>query len=75
MNDARIVVVTGAAQNIGAAIAARFLHNGDTVICADLRAPDNTEVDYIETNVAEEASVEALMATVADRYGLSLIHI
>jgi len=69
MNDARIVVVTGAAQNIGAAIAARFLTNGDTVICADLRAPDNTEVDYIETNVAEEASIEALMAAVADRHG------
>ena len=26
-------------------------------------------VDYIETNVAEEASVEALMAAVADRHG------
>ena len=69
MNDSRIVVVTGAAQNIGAAIAARFLDNGDTVICADLREPDNTDVDYIETNVAEEESVEALMAAVADRYG------
>ena len=69
VNDARIVVVTGAAQNIGAAIAARFLDNGDTVICADLREPDNAGVDYIETNVAEEASVEALMAAVADRHG------
>ena len=69
MSDSRIVVVTGAAQNIGAAIADRFLDNGDTVVCADLRAPVSTEVDYIETNVAEEASVEALMAAMADRYG------
>jgi NAD(P)-dependent dehydrogenase (short-subunit alcohol dehydrogenase family) len=35
----RIVIVTGGAQNIGAAIVARFQAAGDTVICADLNEP------------------------------------
>jgi NAD(P)-dependent dehydrogenase (short-subunit alcohol dehydrogenase family) len=39
MSTPRIVIVTGGAQNIGAAIAARFQAAGDTVICADLNEP------------------------------------
>ena len=62
-------LVTGAAQNIGAAIAERFLKAGDTVICADLNAPKNSNVAFIKTNVADEASVSALMAQVEQQHG------
>ena len=40
MSTPRIVIVTGGAQNIGAAIVARFQAAGDTVICADLNEPE-----------------------------------
>lgn len=75
MSSERVVIVTGAAQNIGAAIAARFQQAGDKVICADLQAPkvppsDNSmSQHFIETNVAEEASVAALMTAVETDYG------
>ena len=69
MSTPRIILVTGAAQNIGAAIAERFLKAGDTVICADLNEPENPEMTFIRTNVADEASVSALMGQIEERYG------
>ena len=75
MPSGRVVIVTGGSQNIGAAISARFLREGDRVICADLHPPTPPEsaaletVHFIETNVAEEASVSALMAEVSAGYG------
>lgn len=69
MNPCRVILVTGAAQNIGAAIAARFLDAQATVVCADLRAPDNPDLQFIETDVASEGSVRSLMHSIATTYG------
>jgi len=75
MPSGRVVIVTGGSQNIGAAISARFLREGDRVICADLNPQERPEsaglehLHFIETNVAEEASVSALMAEVSAEYG------
>ncbi len=69
MNDPRIVIVTGGAQNIGAAIVARFQVAGDTVICADLHEPEAKGVTFIETDVAREASVRNLMTRVEFDHG------
>ena len=75
MPPGRVVIVTGGSQNIGAAISARFLREDDRVICADLNPPEHSEsaglenVHFIETNVAEEASVSALMAEVSAEFG------
>ena len=69
MSTPRIVIVTGGAQNIGAAIVARFQAAGDTVICADLNEPDAEGVTFIETDVAREASVRDLMTRVEFDFG------
>lgn len=75
MPSGRVVIVTGGSQNIGAAISARFLREGDRVICADLNPPERPEsaglenLHFIETNVAEEASVSALMTEVSAKFG------
>jgi 3-oxoacyl-[acyl-carrier protein] reductase len=73
----RIAIVTGAAQGIGRAIAERFHAAGAHVVVADLdgaaaRAAA-TEIgngtEGVPCNVAEEASVEALVDGVVDRQG------
>jgi meso-butanediol dehydrogenase/(S,S)-butanediol dehydrogenase/diacetyl reductase len=75
MPSGRVVIVTGGSQNIGAAISARFLREDDRVICADLNPPTPPDsaalenVRFIKTNVAEEASVVALMAEISAKYG------
>ena len=69
MSTPRIVIVTGGAQNIGAAIVARFQAAGDTVICADLNEPPGEGVTFIETDVAREASVRDLMTRVEFDFG------
>jgi len=75
MPSGRVVIVTGGSQNIGAAISARFLREDDRVICADLHPPTPPDsaglenVHFIETNVADEASVSALMAEVSAKFG------
>ena len=60
MNHRRVILVTGAAQNIGAAIGTRFLEQGATVICADLRPPANSDLEFIETGWSEGLA-EALL--------------
>ena len=75
MPSGRVVIVTGGSQNIGAAISARFLREDDRVICADLHPPTPPNsaglenVHFIETNVADEASVSALMAEISAKFG------
>ena len=57
----KIVIVTGGSQNIGLAIAEKFLSAGAHVISADLNPPENKNIHYVNTNIAIE--------------DLSLIHI
>jgi len=65
----RIVIVTGGSQNIGLAITKGFLAEGATVISADLNPPEDTSLIFHKTNVADEASVEALMSRINADYG------
>jgi meso-butanediol dehydrogenase/(S,S)-butanediol dehydrogenase/diacetyl reductase len=65
----RIVIVTGGAQNIGLAISRRFMQDDAIVIAADLQAPQEEGLEYIETDLRSESSVSSLMKTVLERYG------
>lgn len=64
-----VAIVTGGSQNIGAAIAKGFLDNGHDVIIADLNPPEDPHLVFHKTNVADEASVKALMARVNKDFG------
>lgn len=75
--EPRVVVVTGGADGIGAAVAARFAANGDTVVIADRNAAGaearagelGSPHVALAVDVADEASVVALFAEVAQRFG------
>ncbi len=73
----RVAVVTGAAQGIGAAVAAAYVREGARVVIADLdgaaaeaaAAKLGDAALGIACNVAERASVEAMAAATVARFG------
>ena len=67
--EGKIVIVTGGSQNIGLAIAERFLTSGATVVSADLHPPEHEGIEFIKANMASEGDVKVLMETVRDEYG------
>jgi len=76
----RVAVVTGASAGIGAAVGRALAAAGMTVVlgarrgerlaavCADIRAAGGT-AEFMRTDMRDEAQVDALIATAADRYG------
>ncbi|SDS13661.1 NAD(P)-dependent dehydrogenase, short-chain alcohol dehydrogenase family [Halopseudomonas xinjiangensis] len=77
--DARVALVTGAAQGIGRGIAADLLARGWLVVLADVKAAEgNDAVDtlapdggalFVEIDVSDESSVEAGLETVRSQFG------
>ncbi len=65
----RIIVVTGGAKNIGLAISKRFLRDDAIVIAADLEAPLEDGLKFIQTDIRSESSVSDLMNTILERFG------
>ncbi|MFI6680368.1 SDR family NAD(P)-dependent oxidoreductase [Kribbella sp. NPDC050470] len=63
-----VVVITGGAQGIGAALARAVTACGGTAVVFDVVKPD-VGVDYVEVDVADRASVESAVAMVMARYG------
>jgi NAD(P)-dependent dehydrogenase (short-subunit alcohol dehydrogenase family) len=74
-NFRRSVIVTGAAQGIGAAIARRLAREGWTVACADLEADALTAIATeieglaVACDVGNESDVERLIAVTRARCG------
>jgi NAD(P)-dependent dehydrogenase (short-subunit alcohol dehydrogenase family) len=79
----KVVVVTGGASGIGAAVAERFVEEGATVVVADVQAAPAEELvarlgpraSYVHTDVTDESSIEALVDTVVAAHGrLDVFH-
>ncbi len=65
----KVVAVTGGSQNIGRAIAEKFKVAGARVIVADLNPPENSDIDFAQTDISNEASAAAFMDHVKQTYG------
>jgi NAD(P)-dependent dehydrogenase (short-subunit alcohol dehydrogenase family) len=63
-----VVVITGGAQGIGAALAWAVTACGGTAVVFDVAKP-SADVDYVEVDVADRSSVESAVASVLSRYG------
>jgi len=78
--DGQVAIVTGGAGGIGAAVVARLAADGAAVVVADIQIESATvvaemarssggNVEAIAVDLADEASVVALVAATADRFG------
>ncbi|MEP4148675.1 MAG: SDR family oxidoreductase [Halioglobus sp.] len=65
----RVVIVTGGSQNIGLAIAQRFVESGAIVISADRSSPEDDRIEFMQTDITSEAQVVALMERVTQSHG------
>lgn len=66
----RVLVVTGGASGIGAAISAAFAAAGGTSVVLDVQqGPRTPRVEFIEVDVADRESVMAAGETVVGRFG------
>lgn len=75
----KVAIVTGAGQGIGKAYASRFLDEGAKVVIAEISEERGKEahselsakgeVIYVRTDISDEASAQACMATTVDELG------
>ena len=75
----KIVIITGAAGSLGSTTASRFAAQGATIVLVDINRerleqvqqalPDGVESSVIETNLLEQASVDAMVEAVIAKYG------
>jgi NAD(P)-dependent dehydrogenase (short-subunit alcohol dehydrogenase family) len=63
-----VVVITGGAQGIGAALATAVNAAGGTAVVFDVSAPADG-VEHVKVDVADRSAVEAAVAGVLERYG------
>lgn len=63
------VVVTGASSGIGEAIARRFVADGWDVLTGSRRQSDLAGAEWLQTDVADPAQAEALVAAAVERFG------
>ena len=77
--EKQVALITGAASGIGLATAQRFAREGATIAGLDIATADETEWSgvrntapasiLLQANVLDEASVQAAVTTVLERFG------
>ena len=75
--EGKVAIVTGAASGIGKAVATSFLENGAHIVVADMQqeppafpqGAGHGELLYVQTDVTNRASVEAMVARAKERFG------
>lgn len=64
-----VVLITGGAQGIGAALAAAVNAAGGTAVVFDVVPPADSAVAYVEVDVADRSAVQAAVTGVLEQYG------
>ena len=64
-----VVVITGGAQGIGAALARAVTACGGTAVVFDVVKPLDAAVEYVEVDVADRSAVEVAVSAVVERHG------
>jgi len=64
-----VVVITGGARGIGAALAAAVLAQGGTAVVFDVAKPEVPGVEYVEVDVSDRDAVLAAVGDVVARHG------
>ncbi|EPX81802.1 SDR family oxidoreductase [Litoreibacter arenae] len=73
--EGKTAIVTGGASGFGAGIARKFVAEGANVMIADLNMADDLVAELgqnaraVETNVAQDASVQAMVQATLDAFG------
>lgn len=65
----KTAIITGAAQGIGRAIAAHYMKANYNVVMADIQQATLEGATFIQTDVRDETSVQALMARTYEQFG------
>ena len=66
--EGSVVLVTGAASGLGAAVLAAVTERGATATCLDLRAPDG-DYDYEQVDLADPREAEEAVRRAVGRHG------
>ncbi len=69
--DGKVVIVTGGANGIGAAVAARFASEGAKVMIADIQTPAATSdsIAFVKTDASSAQEVAALVEATVHKWG------
>lgn len=64
----KVAIITGGSSGIGLAIAQKFVKEGAVAISADINAPEDSKIDFIQTDVTDSSSLRSLVENVVEKY-------
>ena len=64
----KVAVITGGSSGIGLAIAQKFVKEGAVAVSADTNEPEDSAIDFVQTDVTDSASLKSLVEKVVAKY-------